>query len=164
MRRVVIKLGSSIVADERRELRGDTLARICEAAAALHARALLALDRPAEVAAALEDIDVLLLMVRRRGQVVTKDELLASIWTDTHVEESSLPVMISAIRRAIVELPADAVGRIVLVSDGVQTRGDALAAAADGFDTLTEPTDRGAERDPVHANLALLFERFEQLP
>ena len=37
-------------------------------------------------------------------------------------------------------------------------------AAADGFDTLAEPTDRGAERDPVHANLALLFERFEQLP
>jgi Ca-activated chloride channel family protein len=36
----------------------------------------------------------------------------------------------AAIRRAMVELPADAVGRVVLVSDGVQTRGDALAAAA----------------------------------
>jgi uncharacterized membrane protein len=36
----------------------------------------------------------------------------------------------TAIRRAIAELPADAVGRVVLVSDGVQTRGDALAAAA----------------------------------
>ena len=36
----------------------------------------------------------------------------------------------AAIRRAIMELPSDAVGRIVLVSDGVQTRGDALAAAA----------------------------------
>ncbi|MGD0523678.1 MAG: VWA domain-containing protein [Polyangiaceae bacterium] len=36
----------------------------------------------------------------------------------------------AAIRRALVELPADAVGRVVLVSDGVQTRGDALAAAA----------------------------------
>jgi len=37
MRRVVIKLGSSIVADERRELRADTLARICDAAASLQA-------------------------------------------------------------------------------------------------------------------------------
>ena len=37
-------------------------------------------------------------------------------------------------------------------------------AAADGFDALAEPTDRGAERDAVHANLAFLFERFEQLP
>jgi Ca-activated chloride channel homolog len=36
----------------------------------------------------------------------------------------------AALRRAIAELPADAVGRVVLVSDGVQTRGDALAAAA----------------------------------
>ena len=36
----------------------------------------------------------------------------------------------AAIKRALVELPADAVGRVVLVSDGVQTRGDALAAAA----------------------------------
>ena len=36
MRRVVIKLGSSIVADERGELRGDTLASVCDATAALH--------------------------------------------------------------------------------------------------------------------------------
>ena len=36
----------------------------------------------------------------------------------------------AAIRRALAELPSDAAPRIVLVSDGVQTRGDALAAAA----------------------------------
>jgi uncharacterized membrane protein len=36
----------------------------------------------------------------------------------------------AALRRAIAELPADAAGRVVLVSDGVQTRGDALAAIA----------------------------------
>ncbi len=36
----------------------------------------------------------------------------------------------AAIRRALAELPADTAGRIVLVTDGVQTRGDALAAAA----------------------------------
>jgi uncharacterized membrane protein len=35
----------------------------------------------------------------------------------------------AAIRRAIAEMPADAAARVVLVSDGVQTRGDALAAA-----------------------------------
>jgi glutamate 5-kinase len=37
MRRVVIKLGSSIVADDRGELRADALARVCDAAAGLHA-------------------------------------------------------------------------------------------------------------------------------
>ena len=36
----------------------------------------------------------------------------------------------SAIRRALAELPPDAAGRIVLVTDGVQTRGDALAGAS----------------------------------
>ena len=35
-----------------------------------------------------------------------------------------------AIRRALGELPADTAGRVVLLTDGVQTRGDALAAAA----------------------------------
>ena len=38
MTRVVVKLGSSIVADERGELRGDVLARIVAAVVALHAR------------------------------------------------------------------------------------------------------------------------------
>jgi glutamate 5-kinase len=38
MTRVVIKLGSSIVADDGGELRGEVLARICDAVAAQHAR------------------------------------------------------------------------------------------------------------------------------
>ncbi|HST54520.1 MAG TPA: glutamate 5-kinase [Solirubrobacteraceae bacterium] len=37
MRRVVIKLGSSIVADAEGELRADALARVCDVAASLHA-------------------------------------------------------------------------------------------------------------------------------
>jgi glutamate 5-kinase len=37
MRRTVIKLGSSIVAEDNGELRGEVLARICDAVAALHA-------------------------------------------------------------------------------------------------------------------------------
>ncbi len=36
MKRVVIKLGSSVVADERGELRADALARTCDAAARVH--------------------------------------------------------------------------------------------------------------------------------
>lgn len=36
----------------------------------------------------------------------------------------------AAVRRAIAELPPDSASRIVLLSDGVQTRGDALAAGA----------------------------------
>src|SRR6185312_16172166 len=36
----------------------------------------------------------------------------------------------AAVRRALAELPADTASRLVLMSDGVQTRGDVLAAAA----------------------------------
>lgn len=36
----------------------------------------------------------------------------------------------AAVRRALAELPADTASRIVVISDGVQTRGDALAAVA----------------------------------
>ncbi len=36
----------------------------------------------------------------------------------------------SAIRHALAEIPADTAGRIVLLTDGVQTRGDAMSAAA----------------------------------
>jgi len=36
MRRVVIKLGSSIVAEDDGELRADVLARVCDAVAGLH--------------------------------------------------------------------------------------------------------------------------------
>jgi Ca-activated chloride channel homolog len=36
----------------------------------------------------------------------------------------------SAVRRALAELPADTASRLVLISDGVQTRGDVLSAAA----------------------------------
>jgi DNA-binding winged helix-turn-helix (wHTH) protein/Flp pilus assembly protein TadD len=45
--------------------------------------------------------DLILLLIERRGELVLKEELLATIWPDVHVEESSLPVMISLIRRAI---------------------------------------------------------------
>jgi DNA-binding winged helix-turn-helix (wHTH) protein/Flp pilus assembly protein TadD len=45
--------------------------------------------------------DALLLLVQRRGELVPKEALLSHIWPDTHVEESNLPVIISAIRRVI---------------------------------------------------------------
>jgi len=47
----------------------------------------------------------LLALVRRHGQVVTKDELMASVWRDTAVEENSLNVQVSALRKAFGERP-----------------------------------------------------------
>jgi len=70
----------------------------------------------------------------------------------------------AAIRRALAELPADTASRLVLVSDGVQTRGDVLAAAATAvaadvpidvvpLDQKTFPDVRVVSvRSPTHAD------------
>lgn len=47
--------------------------------------------------------DVLQLLVENAGRIVTKDEILGSVWNGNFVEESNLPVHISKIRRALGE-------------------------------------------------------------
>jgi DNA-binding winged helix-turn-helix (wHTH) protein len=47
--------------------------------------------------------DVLVALVRQRGRLVTKDELLKRIWPGTFVEEGSLNVCVSALRKALGE-------------------------------------------------------------
>ena len=45
--------------------------------------------------------DILQLLIEQRGRVVTKDEILDSVWSGTLVEENNLAVQISALRRAL---------------------------------------------------------------
>ena len=47
--------------------------------------------------------DTLLLLVRRRGEILTKEELLQTIWPDTIVEENNLNQHISTLRRILGE-------------------------------------------------------------
>ena len=45
--------------------------------------------------------DVLLALVKRQGQLVTKDELLAEVWLGRAVEENNLQAQISALRKVL---------------------------------------------------------------
>ena len=45
--------------------------------------------------------DLLLILLQRRPQLVTKEELLKQVWPDQFVEENNLTVMISALRKAL---------------------------------------------------------------
>ncbi len=45
--------------------------------------------------------DVLQLLVERSGAIVTKDEMLGSVWDGRFVEESNLPVQVARLRRAL---------------------------------------------------------------
>jgi TolB-like protein len=49
--------------------------------------------------------DLLAALVRRSGNIVTKDELLAEVWPGTIVEENNLQVQISALRKALGDGP-----------------------------------------------------------
>jgi TolB-like protein len=46
-------------------------------------------------------LDLLVALVERAGDVVTKDELLRRVWPDTFVEEANLSVNVSALRKAL---------------------------------------------------------------
>ena len=45
--------------------------------------------------------DLLLALLRRSGQLVSKDELLQEVWSGRFVEEGNLSVNISAVRKAL---------------------------------------------------------------
>src|SRR6267154_5001481 len=46
-------------------------------------------------------LDILLALIERRGQVVSKKELFEIVWPKTVVEESNLRVNIAALRKAL---------------------------------------------------------------
>ena len=53
------------------------------------------------VVLAPKPFEVLCCLVERPGELVTKDELLATVWSDLHVSKSSLTVAINALRSAL---------------------------------------------------------------
>jgi TolB-like protein/DNA-binding winged helix-turn-helix (wHTH) protein/Tfp pilus assembly protein PilF len=46
-------------------------------------------------------LDVLTVLLRRHGDIVTKNEIMAVVWPDTVVEEANLAVQISSLRRVL---------------------------------------------------------------
>jgi DNA-binding winged helix-turn-helix (wHTH) protein len=46
-------------------------------------------------------LDVLVTLVERAGELVSKDELMARVWPDTFVEGDNLRAQIAALRRAL---------------------------------------------------------------
>src|ERR1700736_261982 len=55
----------------------------------------------AHVAIGSRTFDLLLALVRRRGQLATKDDLMAEVWSGRVVEENNLQAQISALRKVL---------------------------------------------------------------
>ncbi|MGE0454845.1 MAG: winged helix-turn-helix domain-containing protein [Vicinamibacteria bacterium] len=49
----------------------------------------------------MKTVEVLIALVERRGQVVTREELFARVWPDTVVEEANLTVHVSLLRKLL---------------------------------------------------------------
>jgi predicted ATPase/DNA-binding winged helix-turn-helix (wHTH) protein len=62
-------------------------------------RVLLEANKPVHVGS--RALDILITLVERPGEVISKEELMARVWPDTFVEEGNLRVHISALRRAL---------------------------------------------------------------
>jgi TolB-like protein/DNA-binding winged helix-turn-helix (wHTH) protein/Tfp pilus assembly protein PilF len=71
----------------------------------LNSRTLLLLRDGATVSLTPKVLLTLQALVERAGEVVSKEELLRSVWPDTHVEESNLAQNISVLRKALGTAP-----------------------------------------------------------
>jgi DNA-binding winged helix-turn-helix (wHTH) protein len=62
-------------------------------------RLLLEGDRPLRLGS--RALDILVALLERAGELVSKGELMARVWPDTFVEDSNLRVQVVALRRAL---------------------------------------------------------------
>jgi predicted ATPase/DNA-binding winged helix-turn-helix (wHTH) protein len=67
----------------------------------LNARRRELLAEGIAVAIGSRALDILLVLIEARGELVTKDELLSLVWPETIVEENTLQFQISTIRKAL---------------------------------------------------------------
>ncbi|MCZ2391146.1 MAG: winged helix-turn-helix domain-containing protein [Acidobacteria bacterium] len=126
-----------------------------------------------EVSLSRRTVQVLHLLVKNSGKIVTKQEFFDSIWADSFVEEGNLPVAIAALRKAlgddpkqprfIVNLPrrgyrfiAD-VRRIEANGSGVHSAkaGEGFDEAALGHSPTVEPNALGETNPPPQKRFAL---------
>jgi DNA-binding winged helix-turn-helix (wHTH) protein len=62
-------------------------------------RLLLEGDRPVRLGS--RALDILVALVERTGELVSKGELMARVWPDTFIEEGNLKVQVAALRRTL---------------------------------------------------------------
>lgn len=102
-------------------------------------------------------LDVLGVLVRRPGELVSKDELIAAVWRGTVVEDSNLTVQISALRRVLgngrshgnyIETIPGRGYRFIAAVTHAQNAADVVRA---GFDV---DEAAGAEHAPASASVA----------
>jgi predicted ATPase/DNA-binding winged helix-turn-helix (wHTH) protein len=125
-------------------------------------RILLADDKPVRLGS--RALDILITLLERPGELVTKDEILRRVWPDTIVEETSLRVHIGALRkvlgdghggaRYVANVPGRGYCFVALVERRGAGKGFAASVPAPLLGNLPAPLTRMIGRDETVANLA----------
>jgi TolB-like protein/DNA-binding winged helix-turn-helix (wHTH) protein/Tfp pilus assembly protein PilF len=89
-------------------------------------------------------VDTLIALVEHRGSVVSKDELLHSVWPDSFVEESNLSQNISVLRKAL----ALGSGQLTYI-ETVSKRGYRFVAEVKSSPSIPDPSEKDAWVEPV---------------
>lgn len=95
-------------------------------------------------------IDILVVLASAKGEVVTKDDLMARVWPDRVVEENNIQVHVSALRKALDE--GSTVGSCVVTVPGRGYRLLGISSPASVDRTAVEPVPEAA----AHPTIAVL--------
>jgi DNA-binding winged helix-turn-helix (wHTH) protein/Flp pilus assembly protein TadD len=113
---------------------------------------LLRDDQPVTISRKV--FEALLILVRHRGEVVNKDDLMAELWPDAFVEESNLSQTIFMLRKALGETPEDRRYIVTLPGRGYRFAAEVRAVNVDGEYMLIASRNRSqvlveeAENEP----------------
>jgi predicted ATPase/DNA-binding winged helix-turn-helix (wHTH) protein len=128
-------------------------------------------DRPVKLGG--RALDILHLLVRRAGEEISKDDLIAFAWPKVHVDEHNLKVHISSLRRALGDTLQQATYLATVVGHGYQfvaqvhTERIGIADLPDGEDVEWSLPDAsaliGRQRDVEGVARALDFARLVTL-
>src|SRR5687767_12785694 len=91
-------------------------------------------------------LDTLLALIRNKGDVLTKDELLNLVWGETIVEEGGLARNVSILRKALGERPDDHHYIVTVPGRGYQFVADVKEKSENGNES-SEPTPAATKSD-----------------
>ncbi len=92
-----------------------------------------------------KDLELLLALVERSGQVLSKDDLMKQVWPDSLVEEGNLSVHIFALRRALGETPEDHNFIVTVPGRGYSFVAEVRAVSCNGNNRSVRFSDSSAE-------------------
>src|SRR5882757_9421482 len=92
-------------------------------------------------------LDILVVLIEARGELVTKDELMSRVWPGTVVEENALQAQVSTIRKALGE-----------DRDFIRT------SARRGYRFVAEVTTHARQDEPPSDSAATLVGQFRESP